>query len=493
MKILTGAQIREADRYTIEHEPVASIDLMERAADQMAEFIAGRFPDHNLFVFALGKGKNAADGLALARKLSEKGYTCRGYYIYPETECCEEYRVNYHRMPENVVLRHYDPNHPPAATPSGMVIDAILGTGINRPAEGVEAKAIEDINLSGRVVISIDVPSGMGSDFCSPDSPLVEADITLTLQFPKLPMLLPETGEYAGEIVILPIGLNEKFIDEAPSRYHYITKDDIKFLIEKRPKFSHKGQYGHALLIAGSEGMTGAAVLATDGALRSGCGLVTVHVPKAEHLVMHITHPAALVSPDKGSRFTEVPHNLDKYSAIGIGSGIGQAPETFKAFKELLERYNRPMVIDADAINILAARKELLPLVPPDSILTPHVGELRRLIGEWKDDREKLEKTSALAVSMKCHILIKGAYSVVCGSWGNFWFNSTGNPGMAKGGSGDVLMGLMTGLLAKGMNSRSAAILAAYVHGRAGDDAAKIWGQESMNAEDIAKNLTRID
>ena len=493
MKILTGAQIREADRYTIDNEPVASIDLMERAADQMAAFIAGRFPEHNLFVFALGKGKNAADGLALARKLSEKGYTCRGYYIYPEAECCEEYRINYRRMPENVVLRQYDPNHPPAATPSGIVIDAVLGAGINRPAEGVEAKAIEDINLSGRKVISIDVPSGMSSDFCSPDSPIVEADITLTLQFPKLAMLLPETGEYVGEIVVLPIGLIEKFIDEASSPYFYVTEEDIKFLIEKRPKFAHKGEYGHALLIAGSEGMTGAAVLSTDGALRSGCGLVTVHVPKAEHLVLHITHPAALVSPDRGTRFTEVPHNLEKYTAIGIGSGIGQAPETFKAFKELLSQYKRPMVIDADALNILAARKELLPMVPPNSILTPHVGELRRLIGEWKNDREKLEKTAELARSINCFILIKGAYSVVCGPLGTCWFNSTGNPGMAKGGSGDVLMGLMTGLLAKGMNSRSAAILAAYVHGRAGDDAAKIWGQESMNAEDIAKNLTRID
>ena len=493
MKILTGDHIRLAEQQTIENEPISSIDLVERAADRMAEFIAGRFPDHDLFVFALGKGKNAADGLAVARKLSERGYTCRGYYIFPEAECCEEYRINFRRMPENVILRQYDPEHPPMATPSGIVIDAILGTGVSGPVEGLVARGIDVVNHSGRRVISIDMPSGMSPELGKVQGAVVEADITLCLGYPKVSLLVPESGEYAGEIVVLPIGLWEKSIDEIPSPYFYVAKNDIRHLIEKRPKFSHKGEFGHALLIAGSEGMTGAAILSTEGALRSGCGLVTVHVPKAEHSVIHISHPAALVSPDRGNRFTEVPHDLPKYTAIGIGTGMGQAPETFKAFKELLEQYDRPMVIDADALNILAARKELLPLVPAESILTPHVGELRRLIGDWKSDREKLEKTTELAASINSYILIKGAYSVVCGPLGLYWFNSTGNPGMAKGGSGDVLMGLMTGLLAKGMNSRSAAILAAYVHGRAGDDAAKRWGQESMNAEDIAKNLTRID
>ena len=493
MKILTGNQIREADRYTIEQEPIPSIDLMERAANAMAEYLARKYADRPPFIFVVGKGNNGGDGLAVARLMSERGFSCTVYTLFPEEEATEEYRINLNRLPSKVTRERFIVEKPPLPTPGAIVVDALLGTGGKFPVEGILSHVIERINLSGREVVSIDIPSGLPSEFGIPAGPVVEADITLSLQFPKLSLLLPESGIYAGEVVVLPIGLHEKYIDEASSPYFYVTKEEVQMLIEKRPVFAHKGEYGHALLIAGSEGMTGAAVLATEGALRSGCGLVTAHVPKAEHLVMHITHPAALVSPDKGNRFTEAPHNLEKYTAIGIGSGLGQAPETFKAFKELLQRYRRPMVIDADALNILSARKELLPMIPEDSILTPHPGELRRLIGDWKDDREKLEKTTELAASIKSYIVIKGAYSVVCGPLGLYWFNSTGNPGMAKGGSGDVLMGLTTGLLAKGMNSRSAAILAVYVHGRAGDDAAKIWGFESMNAEDIAKNLTRID
>ena len=493
MKILTGTHIREADRYTIGHEPVAPTDLMERAAVSIVEYLVERYGHRPPMTVVAGKGNNGGDGLAVARLMSERGFDCTAYTLFPEDECSEEYRINLHRMPAGVAVKPFDPSDPLLFAPGSIVVDALLGTGTNKPAEGLLAEAIERINRSDREVVSIDIPSGMLPEFGSAESPRIQADVTLALQFPKLATLLPETGESAGEIVVLPIGLSETFLGEAPSPYFYTTENDIRFLIEKRPKFAHKGEYGHALLIAGSEGMTGAAVLSTDGALRSGCGLVTVHVPKAEHLVMHIAHPAALVSPDRGNRFTEVPHKLEKYTAIGIGSGLGQAPETFAAFKELLKQYERPMVIDADALNILSARKELLPLVPADSILTPHVGELRRLIGPWKDDREKLEKTSQLAASMRCYVVIKGAYSVICEPSGIYRFNSTGNPGMAKGGSGDVLMGLTTGLLAKGMDSRSAAILATYAHGRAGDNAAKIWGQESMNAEDIAKNLTRID
>ncbi len=493
MKILTGSRIRQADRYTIENEPIASLDLMERAATRMADWLTERYAARPPFIVLPGKGNNGGDGLAVARMLSGRGFPVTVYTVFPEEELSENNRINLHRLPSEVVVERYDPDNPPLSMPGAIVVDALLGTGSNRPAAGVLAAVIERINTCGREVVSIDIPSGLPGEFGDREWPSVIADVTLTLQYPKLSLLLPGTGERVGEVVVIDIGLGEKALDEAPTDYFYVTDPEIKHLLERRPKFSHKNEYGHALLIAGSEGMLGAAILAADGALRSGCGLVTVHVPKSEHGVIHTTHPAALVSPDRGNRFTEVPHNLEKYTAIGIGSGLGQAPESFKAFQELLKRYDRPMVIDADALNILAARKELLPSIPPHSILTPHPGELRRLIGEWRDDREKLEKTTELAAAIDGYVVVKGAYSVVCDPQGSYWFNSTGNAGMAKGGAGDVLMGLMAGLVAKGMNSRSAAILAVYVHGRAGDDAAQIWGQESMNAEDIAKNLTRID
>ncbi|MDL2230745.1 NAD(P)H-hydrate dehydratase [Alistipes sp. OttesenSCG-928-L06] len=493
MKILIGHQIKEADRYTIENEPVDSIDLMERAARRMTEYLVKRYAYRPPMLFLVGKGNNGADGLAVARLMAEAGFDCTVYTLFAPEAATEEYRINLNRMSAGVTVSAFSPDTAPPPAPGAVVVDALLGSGIHGPAQELVAATIQRINTSGREVVSIDLPSGLSTEFDNGGREVVMADVTLALQFPKLSLLLPESGDYAGEIVVMPIGLSEKFMDESHSPYYYVTPNEVKHLIERRQKFAHKGDFGHALLIAGSEGMTGAAVLATGGALRSGCGLVTAHVPKAEHLVIHITHPAALVSPDRGVRFTEVPHNLEKYSAIGIGSGLGQAPETFKAFKALLEQYDRPMVIDADAINILAARKELLPLIPPDSILTPHPGELRRLVGEWQDDREKFEKAAELAHAINGYVVIKGAYTVVCGPSGLYWFNSTGNPGMAKGGSGDVLMGLLTGLLAKGMNPCSAAMLAVYAHGRAGDDAANIWGQESMNAEDIAKNLTRID
>ncbi|MCD8185759.1 MAG: NAD(P)H-hydrate dehydratase [Rikenellaceae bacterium] len=493
MKILTGNPIREADRYTITHEPISSIELMERAARQIADFLIKRYAHRPPLIFFTGKGNNGADGLAVARMMSEQGYPCTVYTLFAEQETTEEYRINLHRLPAAVRIEMLPREIPLHPVPDAVFIDALLGTGTEKPAEGIVAETIRKMNLAGRQTVSIDIPSGMAPQFSSTKGPIVEADITLTLQYPKLSLLLPESGEWAGEVVILPIGLSETFLRQCPSPYYYVTPEDVQHLMQKRPKFAHKGEYGHALLIAGSVGMTGAAVLSTGGALRSGCGLVTVHVPKAEHLVMHITHPAALVSPDRGNRFTEIPHNLEKYTAIGIGSGMGQAPETFKAFKELLEVYRHPMVLDADALNILAARRELLPAIPAGSVLTPHVGELKRLIGPWESDREKLEKTTELAAEIQSHIVVKGAYTTVCSPTGQYWINSTGNPGMAKGGSGDVLMGLTAGLLAQGMDAGSAATLAVYVHGKAGDTAAEIWGQESMNAEDIAKNLIRLD
>ncbi len=493
MKILTGSQIREADRCTIENEPITSLELMERAATRMADWLSERYAARPPFVFLIGKGNNGGDGLAIARILSGRGFLCTVYTVFPREELAENNRINLDRLPPEVVAGPYDLDDPPPPMPGAIVVDALLGTGSNRPAAGVLAAMIERVNARGREVVSIDIPSGLPGEFGDRDWPSITADVTLSLQCPKLSLLLPDTGRQAGEVVVIDIGLNEKSLDEASTPYFYVTDHEIKHLLERRPKFSHKNEYGHALLIAGSEGMLGAAILAADGALRSGCGLVTMHVPESERGVIHTTHPAALVSPDRGNRFTEVPHDLEKYSAIGIGSGLGQAPESIEAFRELLERYERPMVIDADALNILAAHKELLPSIPPHSILTPHPGELRRLIGEWRDDREKLEKTTELAAAIDGYVVVKGAYSVVCDPKGHYWFNSTGNAGMAKGGAGDVLMGLMAGLVAKGMDSRSAAILAVYVHGRAGDDAAQKWGQESMNAEDIAKNLIRID
>ncbi len=276
---------------------------------------------------------------------------------------------------------------------------------------------------------------------------VVRAETTLTIEFPKLAMLLPESGESAGNVVVVPIGLDEKFIENCDTPHYYITPEWIEKLCKPRAKFSHKGNYGHVLLVCGSATMPGAAILATGGALRSGCGLVTVHIPKAERFALIARHPSAMLSLDDGECFSAPPDALERFSAIGVGPGLGRDPKTVAAIGKLLEaaasEHKIPMVLDADALNIIVYNLDYKRHIPTGSVLTPHPGELGRLVGEWSDDREKLEKARRLASEIDGVVIVKGAHSVICTPDGRFLFNPTGTPGMAKGGSGDVLTGLI--------------------------------------------------
>lgn len=321
----------------------------------------------------------------------------------------------------------------------------------------------------------------MKTEFDNDPENIVHADTTLTLEFPKLAMLLPEAGECCGEIEILPIEL----LSESESDCHYIEADDLLSMLKPRLKFSHKGSYGHALLICGSKGMTGAAILSTCSTLRSGCGLVTTHVPEKEAFALHANAPSAMVSGDPNDRFTELPVDLEKFAAIGIGCGLGAAPETVNALGELLKANRRPMVIDADALNIIASHPELHSLIPAHSILTPHPGEFKRLAGEWHGEEEKLSKLRSLASELNCTVILKGSYTAICVPNGHIYFNSTGSSGMAKAGSGDVLTGLLTGILAQGYITENTALIGVWLHGRAGEKAEGYFGSDSMNSADI--------
>lgn len=482
MKILTGTQIKEADRYTIVHEPISSIDLMERASNAIAEWICNNISKTSPLLLLIGKGNNGGDGLAVARILFHAGYDCSVYLPFEKEQLTSECAVNLERLPSYIErvtdIKRISNKH--------ILIDSLLGTGVEGTLKEPLLSIIENVNSSPNQVISIDLPSGMISEFGNTYQTIIKADITLTLEFPKLAMLLPEAGEHCGEIITLPIGFSREYIERSPSLYNYITEDYIQSIQLKREKFSHKGTYGHALLICGSKGMAGAATLAAGAALRSGCGLVTTHIPYNERFAIQANYPSAMLSLDDEDYLSSVPKDLSKYSAIGIGCGLRQEHQTGEAFKELLAAsYKQPFVIDADALNILANNYHIKQRIPENSILTPHPGELKRLVGEWHNEEEKINLVKRYAANIKSIIIVKGAHSMICLPDGNCYFNPTGNSGMAKGGSGDVLTGYITGLLARGYSSAHAAILGVYVHGLAGDKAAARWGIESMNSKDI--------
>lgn len=484
MKIFTGEAIKEADKYTIENEPIASIELMEKAANVIAKRIEIEVKKETPLLFLIGKGNNGGDGLAVARILHNAGYDCSIYSAFDVKDLSEECRYNMDRLPTHIIKTDLE-----NIADKTVIIDALLGTGVKGAIKEPVSTIIEKVNTLLNKVISIDLPSGMKSEFENKGQTIIQADLTLALEFPKLAMLLPEVGEYCGKIEILPIGISKEYTDKTNTDYQYITPQYIESIKLKRAKFAHKGTYGHALLICGSRGMIGAAILATGAALRSGCGLVTAHIPAEDRYALNMAYPSAITSLDQENVFSETPYKTSKYNAIGIGCGLGINNETISAFKNLLASADAPFVIDADALNIIAIHSKLRYSIPQGSILTPHLGELEQLIGPWTSEEEKIGMVRRLAIKLKVIVVVKGAHTMVCLSDGTCFFNSTGNSGMAKGGSGDVLTGYITGLLARGYSSEHAAILGVYTHGLAGDKAAERYGCEAMNSKDLIDYL----
>ncbi len=496
MKILTAAQITEADRLTIENEPIASIDLMERAAETIAGWICNNVEPEHPLLFLIGKGNNGGDGLAVARILFHAGFNVVVYTTFQREELSPETLFNFKRLPKGLPV-HKGSFDELVPAPETILIDALLGTGVHGTVNEPLASLIRKVNaLHFARVISIDLPSGLVTEFAAPGSELlaIQANTTLALQFPKLSMLLPATGGACGRVVVLPIDLDPEYLAAAATPYHYITPETVAGIPPPpRPKFAHKGDFGHALLVCGSEGMMGAATLAVGAALRSGCGLVTLHTPREERFAVQANHPSALLSLDKEPFFSELPPNLDRFNAIGVGCGLGQAPQTVAALARLLQTLSAEAakghtihtLLDADALNILASRPDIRQFIPSGTILTPHPGELRRLIGEWGGEEEKIAKTRELALSLDAIIVVKGAHTMVCMPDGECYFNSTGTPAMAKGGCGDLLAGLITGLLARGYAPREAALAGVWLHGLAGENAAEYYCEEGMNSSDM--------
>ncbi len=490
MKILNAKSIREWDQFTIDNLPIASIDLMEKAAFTITDWISNNhFSEKFSFAVFCGTGNNGGDGLAITRQLTNKGYNAHAYLMDSDRA---QYSTDCHhnrlRLTDNLSIIS-TANDLPHLSPNTIIIDALLGIGINKKLEGIYKETVEFINQQNLIVISVDLPSGVYLDTHTPkENTVVEADYTLTFQTPKLAMLLPENAMYIGDFEILDIGLHEDF--ESDSIYNYTTYKNILPLLKERKKFSHKGTYGHSLLIAGSLGKMGAAQLCTAACLRSGSGLVSVHSPKHGLPILQTNIPEAMVSVDQNEEhFTIVPE-LEPYTAIGVGPGLGRYNSSALALEDLIINASVPLVIDADAINLLAENQHILQRVPENSIYTPHVKEFERLVGTCSTSFERLEKAKEFAEYYKVFMILKGAHTAVISPKGKIFFNSTGNAGMATAGSGDVLTGIITSLLAQGYSSFTASILGVYIHGYAGDMAAKELGEESLIASDIIKNLS---
>lgn len=487
MKILLGTHIKEADRFTMLSEPIESVALMERASEAIASWLCRRVDRQRPLLFLIGKGNNGGDGLAVARMMSKRGYRCAVCLFCEPQHMTEESRINLSRLPQQVErmtpdrLKHIDAGI--------LLVDALLGTGVSGRLKEPLATLVQQLNAMPNRVVSIDIPSGMKTEWENDPSQVVHADVTLALEFPKLSMLLPEAGGCCGELCVLPIGLSAEYPGFSETPYSFLTADDVRPMLKSRDSFSHKGHYGHALLVCGSKNMMGAALLAAGGALRSGCALVTAHVPAEGAVALNVSCPSAMLSPDLSDCFSSVPARLDRYNAIGIGCGLGTSDETMAAFAQLLQAVSVPLVLDADALNLLSRRHDLWHCVPPGSVLTPHIGELRRLTGAWNGEEDKLDRVRELARRLQSVVVVKGAHTMVMLPDGRAVFNSTGNAGMAKGGCGDVLTGLVAGLLARGYTAEQAALLGVYFHGQAGDAAARKFGMESMNSRDLLDQL----
>jgi hydroxyethylthiazole kinase-like uncharacterized protein yjeF len=498
MKIFTAPQIREADAYTIKHTPISSLELMEEAAHACNDWlITNQFIEQPVCILC-GMGNNGGDGLAITRLLRNLNCDAHAYIIYHSKQPSADHLANYAALMEDYPDSLHDVHTMadfPALAPNTLIIDAMLGTGLSRAPEGLIADIITKINglYDQHTIIAIDIPSGLLADTSSVNQPAVQAHHTLSFEVWKLAFLLPENAQRVGEIHLLPIGLHPDYIARTPARFQITDEALIRTIYKPRKPFSHKGTFGHVLLIAGSYGKMGAAVLSAKACLQTGVGLLSCHVPKCGYDIIQISLPSAMCFTDEQFDHSSSFHNhiateedAKKYKTIGIGPGLGTAAGTCWALDKLLDHYRQPMVLDADALNILATAPTVMAKVPPGSILTPHPKEFERLFGKTANDIERLELLISKAVEKKLHILLKGRYTAMASPDGSLYFNATGNPGMATGGSGDVLTGIITSLLAQGYTPKEAMLMGVYIHGLAGDFAAATLSQEAMTAEDIS-------
>lgn len=490
MKIFNASQIRDWDLFTINNEPIASVALMERASNACARYISEHITASSFLVLA-GNGNNGGDGLALARLLKQQGADVVVYQL-ASTEMSEDCRTNLDKL-KNLAIPYTLLNGvadlPTAPSEHTWIIDAILGSGQNRALEGLLKEVVDHVNRWASPVIAIDLPTGLPADQAVFSSSVIHARYTLSFQLPKLSFFMPEHERYTGEWIVLDIGLSDRFYQDQQTVFALTEKEDARALIRPRAEFSHKGTHGTALMMAGSRGMMGAAMLAGKACLRSGVGKLVCRIPGCGVDLLQIALPEAICSEDANLRLLEhLPDDLNLYQAVGAGPGLGKAPETRSLVDQLLREIRVPLVLDADALNIIAEER-WQDRIPAGSVITPHIREFERLFGVFGNHVARTRAALDLASSKGIYIILKGRYTLVATPSGHGFFNSTGNSGMAKAGSGDVLTGLITGMLAQQYPTGDACRLSAYLHGLAGDLARLDHSEYGITASDLTEKI----
>ena len=498
MKIFTTEQIREIDRVTIEKEGVSSLQLIERVAEGVtAEVISRLCANMRIAVFA-GPGNNGADALAVARMLAEQGYRPEVFLFNKggnrlSVDCAECKRQLLALGADVDFTEVTGLFNLPLLSPQYIVVDGLFGSGLREPLTGGFRELVKYINDSGAQIVSIDVPSGMFGDW-NPNSVhrnIIHATVTMAVQFPHPAFMMQDNAELVGEWKVIDIGLSQSAIRRTPAPFYLVERQDVKRILKPRAPFSSKADFGSALLVAGSYGMMGAAVLSARGALRAGAGKVTVYAPRCGYDVVQGAVPEAMYQASNSDIYINEIRPRSEYSSIAIGPGIGTADATINALENFLKLQEKPVVLDADALNCMARRQSLLHLVPVLSVITPHAGEFDRIFGPQPSAEARLVKAIEMSRYHNILIVLKGRYTTIVRPDGRLYFNSSGNAAMATPGSGDVLTGIIAALMAQGYRPEAAALAGVYIHGVAGDMAAETEGQYGVTAADIAANVGR--
>ena len=493
MRVLSSSQIREADQYTIRREPISSIDLMERASIACVNKLLELFPNQSHYSIYCGTGNNGGDGLAIARLLLAKNISVDVSLVRFSEKLSEDNAINLKRLEDSgVTVAEYSVGQTFAPVPENTVlVDALVGTGLTRPLSGLLLDTVTFLNTQNCMRVAIDIPSGMYSDMDNSTSlnAIFKATTTLTFEVPKLNFFLPSLQPFVGHWHLLDIGLNKSFIEELESPYTFVDLNTIAPIIKQRTPFAHKGSFGHGLIVSGSYGKMGAAVLASHACISSGAGLVSAFVPSCGYEIIQTRVPEVMVHSAESEMELSGTIDYSPYTAIGVGPGIGQDTPTMETVQHLLTTASCTLVLDADALNLLGKDKSLLSSLPKNTILTPHLKEFERMFGATKSCFDRLQRQRDVSIEYGVYIILKGKFSSISCPDGSIYFNSTGNPGMATAGSGDVLTGILTGLLCQGYTPHEGAILGTYLHGLAGDLYADDFAEESLIASKIIDYL----